>query len=717
MKYLRKLFACYEDYCSHRKGILRYASLVGAIGFLLFHFIYTLVLPQPYENLTIRLIAAAACAVMAMPNYWPARLRKYYIGCSYVVVLYCLPFFHVFMSLKNHGNIVFIADSFMAVFFLVLLTDWRNTIAMLCLGTILGVALYMATTAHPVLAPDYIARLPTFILVVVGGSLFKFSERQLQDAKLRGAVALAGSIAHEMRNPLGRIQYSLDMASRALPEPTTDDATQTLSGKQIEDVYAQLSQGQRAVQRGLQVIAMTLEQVNVKTIDTSKVTRIQAADVVQKALAEYAYETEGERSVVSLLVHEDFTFDGDETLFMFVLFNLFKNALYYVKRYPDMRLVVTVDEPHVFVTDTGPGIPKSLQTRLFESFQTSGKAGGTGLGLAYCKRAMVAIGGDIFCDSAEGEGTRFTLRFPRAAQAAPDENSRALREDSLAIFEGKRILLVDDDAMQRSTLRKHLGGLGVEIDEAENGQLAIDRIKQAHYDLVLMDLHMPVLDGYAATGMIRGGLVPAMRFVPILGCSSDPEHLVHLKTERAGMTAIVPKACSRAELLRAVQSCLEHPGVYGEPLAGKTAILADDDEYGRRIVRTWLEKYGLEVREANHGQAVLDMLAEDERCDVIMLDLQMPGLNGIETTRAIRARPGTSGQIPIIALTGYSDSGTIESAVNAGMNDIATKPVRGPALVRTLIQHMHPGANGARWAATAAVPGRGEECSSSAMSK
>ncbi|MFL9936279.1 HAMP domain-containing sensor histidine kinase, partial [Paraburkholderia sp. RL18-103-BIB-C] len=331
---------------------------------------------QPYENLTIRLIASVSCAVMALSNYWPSRLRKYYIDCSYVVVLYCLPFFHIFMSLKNHGNVVFIADSFMAVFFLVLLTDWRNTIVMLCVGTGLGVALYVATTVHPSFPADYVARLPTFILVVVGGSLFKFSERQLQDAKLRGAMALAGSIAHEMRNPLGRIQYSLDLASRALPEPTTDDVAQTLSRKQIEDLYAQLSQGQLAVQRGLQVIAMKLEEVNVKTIDTSRFTCIHAAEVVQKALAEYAYEREGERGIVTLSVVEDFSFHGDETLFMFVLFNLLKNALYYFKPYPDMTLIVTVDEPHVCVTDTGPGIAKSLQSRLFESFQTSGKADG-----------------------------------------------------------------------------------------------------------------------------------------------------------------------------------------------------------------------------------------------------------------------------------------------------------------------------------------------------
>lgn len=417
MKYPRKLFASYEDYYSHRKGILRYAGFVGAIGYPLFYLIYTRILPQPYESLTIRLIASVACAVTALPEHWPARFRKYYFAWSYGALLFCLPFFHVFMSLKNHGDLVFIADSFMAVFFLVLLTDWRNTVAMLCLGTVLGTGLYIATTAQPHLPVDYVARLPTFILVVIGGSLFKFSERQLQDAKLRVATALAGSIAHEMRTPLSRIQYSLDMASRALPEPATDPTAQPLARKQINDLYAYLSQGQLAVERGLQVIAMTLDEVNAKAIDSNRFAFIRAADAVQKALSEYAYETEEEREIVSLSVVEDFVFRGDETLFIFVLFNLFKNALYYHRLYPGMKLVVTVNERDVSVTDTGPGIPKTVLPRLFDSFQTSGKVGGTGLGLAYCKRVMTAFNGDIVCDSVEGEGSRFTLRFPRAEQS------------------------------------------------------------------------------------------------------------------------------------------------------------------------------------------------------------------------------------------------------------------------------------------------------------
>ncbi|NUX54103.1 response regulator [Paraburkholderia youngii] len=688
MNYLRKLFVSYEDYCNYRKGILKYAGLVGTVGYPVFYLIYKWLLPQPYNSLSMRLIASAACAATAIPEHWPDRLKKYYFGWAYATVLYCLPFFHVFMSLKNHGNLVFIADSFMAVFFLVLLTDWRNTVTMLCVGAGLGVALYMATTDQIDLPMDYVARLPTFILVVVGGSLFKFSERQLQDTKLRVATALAGSIAHEMRTPLSRIQYSLDGASRSLPEPTTDVHAQALTRKQINDLYGYLSQGQLAVNRGLQVIAMTLDEVNAKSIDTSRFVLIHAADVVHKALAEYAYETEEERGIVSASVVEDFVFRGDETLFIFVLFNLLKNALYYHRLYPGMKVTVTVQGRKVCVSDTGPGIPQSVLPRLFDSFQTSGKAGGTGLGLAYCKRVITAFNGDISCDSVEGEGSQFTLRFPGSASAEEDERARVSARDSVAILAGKRVLIVDDDSMQRIAMRRQLTGLGMEIDEAHDGQGAIDCMRAARYDLVVMDLTMPVLDGYATTRLIRSGAIPGQQSVPVLACTSEPPHLVRMKVERAGMSGMISKPYRHAELVRALRSCLERSSAASDVLAGKTAILADDDESGRRIARGWLEKYGIEVIEANHGQQVLDMITAGLRCDVILLDLNMPGLGGLETTRAIRSCSADMSRVPVIALTGYSDAVTVESARNAGMNDVMTKPVRGAVLFEKLRQQL-----------------------------
>jgi signal transduction histidine kinase len=147
-----------------------------------------------------------------------AKKYKAFISCLFLFCNIILPaFFHVFMSLKNNGNIVFIADSLMAVFFLVLLTDWRNTLAMFITGTTLGALLYFFTTPNPTIPKDYIERIPTFLVIIIGGSLFKFSEKQLETEKLQVKTTLAGSIAHEMRNPLGQIKYSLDSIEHALP--------------------------------------------------------------------------------------------------------------------------------------------------------------------------------------------------------------------------------------------------------------------------------------------------------------------------------------------------------------------------------------------------------------------------------------------------------------------------------------------------------------------
>ncbi|ENZ77781.1 MULTISPECIES: response regulator [Pseudomonadota] len=691
MKCLQTLYSHYRDYHSHGRNTLKYAGVVGAIGYPLFFLVYTEILPQPYESLVIRLIATVACVLLALRDRWPTRLKGWYLAYSYGVLLYCLPFFHVFMSLKNHGNLIFIADSLMAVFLLVLLTDWRNTVAMLLIGTGLGVLLYVTTTEHPTLPGDYIARLPTFVLIVVGGSLFKFSEKQLQNEKLRIATSLAGSIAHEMRNPLTQIQLGLDAMGTMLPAPTTQHATQTLSADHIDRLYFHLNKGQMAIHSGLQVISMILNEVHAKASDAEEFVYIGAASIVEKALADYGYESEEERRKISVVVHHDFVFKGDETIVVFVLFNLIKNALYYFKAHPDARLTLTVDQSEIRVRDTGPGISKAMLPRVFEPFQSMGKTGGTGLGLAYCRRTMQALGGEIRCDSALGQYTEFSLRFPVVLQSELDAHHEVLWQQAMSAFVDKRLLVVDDIAVERRVLRHKLEGLPVHVDEAENGLQALHLMRQHHYDVVLMDLNMPVLDGYAASEKIRAGEVPSHQTVPVIACTNESPNIAKLKTAKVGMSGFVSKTCSRSELVQTLRQALEQPtSASSEPamLAGKTVLLADDDPYGRAIVRTWLQKHDVQVVEAAHGQAVLDHLATSSPCDVLVLDINMPGLNGLQTARAIRAQSSAYQQLPIVALTGHIDDATIESARTAGMDDFISKPVEAAVLVQTLVRRL-----------------------------
>ncbi len=691
MKCLQALYSHYRDYHSHGRNTLKYAGVVGAIGYPLFYLVYTAILPQPYENLAVRLIATISCLLLALRDRWPTRLQGWYLAYSYGVLLYCLPFFHVFMSLKNHGNLVFIADSFMAVFLLVLLTDWRNTVAMLLVGTGLGALLYLGTTEHPVLPGDYVARLPTFVLIVVGGSLFKFSERQLEKEKLRIATSLAGSIAHEMRNPLNQIQLGLNAIGNMLPAPTAQRSTQTLSAEHADLLYFHLNRGQRAVHSGLQVISMILNEVHAKAPDTDQFVYLGAANTVERALADYSYDSADERQKISVEVIHDFVFKGDETVVVFVLFNLIKNALYYFKAHPKAKLALTVDKSVIRVRDTGPGIPNAMLPRVFEPFQSMGKTGGTGLGLAYCRRTMHALGGEIHCDSVLGQYTEFTLCFPPVAQAELDAHHEAIWQQAISAFVNKRILVVDDVAVERHVLRQKLDGLPMHLDEAENGQQALHMLGQGQYDLILMDLNMPVLDGYATSEKIRCGEVPGHQSVPIIACTSELPNIAKLKTGKVGMSGFVGKTCSRSELVQAMRQAFEHPRQPdSEPavLAGKTVLLADDDPYGRAIVRNWLQKHDAQVIEAEHGQAVLDHLAASSPCDVLVLDINMPGLNGLQTAQAIRAHSSAYQQLPIVALTGHTDAATIESARTAGMDDFISKPVEAAVLVQTLVRQL-----------------------------
>lgn len=684
MIFLRRLFEHYKAYYTYGRPLPKYAGFVGTIGYPLFYFLYTDFLPQPYENLSIRLIAATLCLFVALQNYWPEKLKPYYLVYSYWTILYCLPFFHVFMSLKNHGNIVFIADSLMAVSFLVLLTDWRNTVAMLIIGTALGTLLYIVTTPNPTIPMDYVARLPTVILIVAGGSLFKLSDQ------LRTRTALAGSIAHEMRTPLGQLKYTLDDIERNLPTPTVQDFPQALPLQKLNALYQHLSQGQMAVKRGLQNIAMILDEVHAKPLDTASFTYCSAGKTTQKAIDEYSYETEEERRKVKLKIEKDFTFKGNETLYIFILFNLIKNALYYFKLHPHATLTITVNRPTIKVHDTGPGIAKDFLPDLFDAFKTLGKSEGTGLGLAYCKRVMHAFGGDIACVSSFGEYTEFTLSFPDIPQAELDAYQQNVLQRAQAILKGKRILVVDDNAIQRKIALHILDQLGCRSDDAENGQLALEKLGQAQYDLIVMDLNMPVLDGYATAASIRAGVVPTQKNIPIVAYSTESVYMVQVKTRKVGMNDFISKSCSRLEFTEALAHTLERSAqaIQNEAmvalLAGKTVLLAEDNSLNRTLLKANLQACQIQVIEAEHGHAVLEKLAKHPLPDLILMDINMPGLNGLETTRAIRAHSSVYRQIPIIALTGNSSEASIQAAYAAGVDDFLTKPVETALLCEKL---------------------------------
>lgn len=686
MNAVRRLFAHYTAYHKHDPLMLRYLGVLGFFCFPAFYFLRFTKADRPYDDLAFRLVAMVLCGGLLCRDHWPQRLKPLFPAFSYVAIIIGLPLTFIFTSLKNEGGPVGVGNTLMAIFFVILLTDWRNMIVILAIGTASAVALYMATDPNPQIPPDYVARLPLFLLVVVCGTFFKLALERATAEKVRNAYAsLAGSIAHEMRNPLGQLKHGMEDMLKALPAPTTTARPQTLRAEAVNALYQGLAQGQVAVRRGLQVISMTLDEVNAKPLDAASFSVLNAADVCRKAVQEYGYEDATERGKVSLTVGRNFAFRGDETAYLFVLFNLIKNALYYTNAWPQARLDITVDNGKVIVRDTGPGIATETMATLFEPFGTSGKAGGTGLGLAYCKRVMLAFGGFISCESALGQYAIFTMSFPPVSAQEQDAQRRAAVAGGRQAFHGKRLLLVDDDSALRMLTRHKLAPLEATIDEAADGMQAMALLGLARYDLVVLDLSIPLMDGYAVAQAIRAGAAPANRDIVIVAHSSESAQLARLKTKNVGIDSFVSKPCDQVPLIQALCHALESAQPRAaSPLAGRSVLVADDNAYNRKALAGYLKHVGVRVVEADSGEAAIESLRLMSHCDAILMDINMPGMGGLETARAIRASTLRCREAPIVALTAHSGADIEAAARAAGMSDFITKPVDAQVLYAKL---------------------------------
>ena len=682
------LYSHYREYHEYGPPRLKYMGYLGVAGLVVFYFIrFTRPHPDLWDDVGVRGTALVMLVALALKDRWPRSLRPYYLAYSYVALLYTMPCFMVFAALQRGGGMPAISNTFIMLSFLVLLTDWRNTLVMLVAGSAMAWGFYVATNPDPKVPVELIAQLPAFALIVLGGNLFKFSTEQIDaERKLRATQALAGSIAHEMRNPLARIRHNLEKLQHAMPPPTTTGHAQAISPAQANALYKHLAETEVAVHRGLQVIAMTLDEVSEKPFDTSRFELISAAEATHKALQEYAFESEEDATRVHLQVAADFVFRGDETAYLFVIFNLLKNAVYYFPTHPQAQVAITVADHEVRVRDTGPGMPGDVVARLFQPFASVGKPGGTGLGLAYCRRVMQAFGGEIGCHSTRGESTEFVMRFPPVDALQSESLRDGVLDRARAMLRGRRVLIVDDDAAQRLTTRHKLLTLGAEIDQAADGRRALDQLAQHEYDIVLLDLNMPVVDGYEFAERVRAGQVRGMRDVAIVAYTSDPAHLASVKTRKAGMDAFVAKPASQLELVRAMLEGLDHAKATRWPaaLAGRRIVVADDSAHSRKAVSAYLRHAGVIVVECEHGQAVIDALHSGVRPDAVLLDINMPGLDGLQTAGALRAVGSEYARIPLVALTAQSDSRTVLAAQAAGMSDFIAKPVEAPVLYEKL---------------------------------
>ena len=503
-------------------------------------------------------------------------------------------------------------------------------------------------------------------------------QEQFLKEKIEITKSLAGSIAHEMRNPLNAINLSLNNILELLPKKADIEKKLYLSDDQLQKINEYGLIIVSSIRRTNQVIDATLNDLKGKKINVKDLKSFYALKLVQKVVVEYGYKSNEEKGKVKLNMVDDFIFKVDEDLFFYVIFNLIKNALYYLSEYPDSTITITSksdeDFNYISVRDTGPGVPAEKIGELFGDFVTSGKKGGTGLGLAFCKRTMKSFNGDIWCESEFGKYTDFIMKFPKVA---PSEKISKTEEITIDDAFKTHILLVDDQKVNLMVNKKLLEERlkNVVCDLAYDGKEAVELAQEKKYALILMDLQMKIMDGYSAAKIIK----TFNDKIPIITYSS----LNQLHQENQDMQNVfndnLSKPISNDLLLRTVVKwgLVEYGEVINlekTHLENRKILLVDDQDINRMLTAKFLKEKKIIIDEAKNGKEALEKI-QNNKYDLVLMDIQMPIMNGIEAIIAMREYQSEKNinKIPAIALSGDGSKEDIHKFLNAGFNDYFVK--------------------------------------------
>ncbi len=415
-------------------------GIFGLITYPLYHLIWLLATPQDYDSFILRLIATALCLPLAFKNMLPKKLDKYLPIYWNLTLLYCLPFLFTFLLLKNDFSYTWAMNTMTALVLCILLLDLLQLSILLPLGIVFGVLCYWLTTNNPILLPpNYLIIAIAYSSIIIFGALFAHRRNMIQKEKINAMAAVGGSIAHELRNPLLAINTNLNGIKKYVPFLLTGyqkaNANNLLEDKEkirldrfevlltaVDDIGAE-------IQYANTMINMLLLKVK-PNIKSGEVAICSIFDCVDDALRRYPFNSAEQSKLINwnMEVDKDFKFKGSQLLIIHVLFNLIKNALYFVDDAGKGQIYISTSAGKknntLHFKDTAKGIPAHILPRLFTRFFTKTDTG-TGLGLAFCKMVMTGMGGDITCRSQEGEYTEFILTFPKldeAEQPVPLEN-------------------------------------------------------------------------------------------------------------------------------------------------------------------------------------------------------------------------------------------------------------------------------------------------------